>query len=168
MLFKWAKGQTVAEGATDGVARIIDVAPTLIAAAGGEPAAAMQGVDLRQPEASRAEKDRQVFSEEDHEGNVLWSLRTERMKLISANEGNPRGLPTLELFEVARDPNEERPLALDRHAPVIADLERHAELQLRAAEGEAVEGGGEAEMSFEECEQLRMLGYVEDCSHIAQ
>ena len=43
-------------------------------------------------------------------------------------------------------------------------LAESAELQRRAAEGSAVDGGGEVEMTQAECEQLRMLGYVEDCS----
>ena len=43
----------------------------------------MQGIDL--PRSERSEKDRQVYSEEDHEANVLWSLRTAEMKLIVAN-----------------------------------------------------------------------------------
>ena len=45
----------------------------------------------------------------------------------------------------------------------MSSLEEHADLHLRGAQGEAVSGGGEAEMSYEECEQLRMLGYVDDC-----
>ena len=43
--------------------------------------------------------------------------------------------------------------------------EELAEFQRLAAEGKAVEGG-EAEMTYEDCERLRMLGYVEDCSHL--
>ena len=43
-------------------------------------------------------------------------------------------------------------------------LAESANLQRRAAEGSAVDGGGEVEMTQAECEQLRMLGYVEDCS----
>ena len=66
----------------------------------------MQGTDLATPYGERREKDREAFSEEDHEGNVLWSLRTTTMKLIEANEGNHRGLPTRELFDVANDPGE--------------------------------------------------------------
>ena len=42
----------------------------------------------------------------------------------------------------------------------------HADAQRRAAEGGAVEGGGDHPMDRDECEQLRQLGYVDDCSHI--
>ena len=44
-------------------------------------------------------------------------------------------------------------------------LEEAARFQRLAAEGKAVEGE-EAEMTFADCERLRMLGYVEDCSHL--
>ena len=109
-----------------------------------------------------------MFAEEDHEGNVLWALRTEQSKLIAANEGNPRGLPTRELFAIDRDPNERNPLDAGVHAQDAEALERFAELQRSAAEGEAVAESGEAKMSHEECEQLRMLGYVDDCAHLRQ
>jgi hypothetical protein len=122
----------------------------------------MQGIDLRHPFASRPEKHRQVFSEEDHEGNVLWSLRTEDEKLIVANPGNPRGLPERAYFDISSDPLEQDPYS-DPESE--ARLEEFAELQRAAAEGKAV-ASGEVEMDFEQCERLRMLGYVEDCSHL--
>ena len=164
LIIKWAKGSDgPAADSTEPIARLIDVAPTLAALAGAEIPEAMQGTDLRSPAASRTAKQREVYSEEDHEGNVLWSLRTETQKLIAANEGNPRGLATREFFAIDRDPGEESPLDPSNRAGEIGELEQHADLHLRGAEGEAVAGGGEAEMSYEECEQLRMLGYVDDC-----
>jgi len=36
----------------------------------------MQGIDLMTDGNARAEQNLEVYSEEDHEGNVLWSLRT--------------------------------------------------------------------------------------------
>jgi hypothetical protein len=123
----------------------------------------MQGIDLRSSPASRSAKQHEVYSEEDHEGNVLWSLRTGDRKLIGANEGNPRGLPTREFFAIDRDPNEKEPLELTSHSGEADDLEEHAELHRRGAEGQAVAESEEAEMSYDECEQLRMLGYVDDC-----
>jgi hypothetical protein len=122
----------------------------------------MQGVDLRGAFSERAEKDRQVFSEEDHEGNVLWALRTEDEKLIVANESNPRGLPPRAYYDVANDPGETDPFA-DPDAE--ARLEEMARLQRLAAEGKAVEGGA-AEMTRADCERLRVLGYVESCDDV--
>ncbi|MFP6639026.1 MAG: sulfatase, partial [Myxococcota bacterium] len=165
LIIKWAKGSTATDDSSS-LARLIDVAPTLIGAAGGQAPASMQGIDLRMPASERNAKQREVYSEEDHEGNVIWSLRTDRRKLIGANEGNPRGLPTRELFEIDIDPNEEYPLDVGANSGDLGSLEQHADLHRRAAEGEAVADAGEADMSFEECEQLRMLGYVEDCKHL--
>ena len=164
LLIKWPSGAPApASDSTHAPARLIDVAPTLAAVAGIEAPAAMQGIDLRTSSASRNAKQQEVYSEEDHEGNVLWSLRTRDRKLIAANEGNPRGLPTREFFAVDVDPNEESPLDPDASAGESNTLEQHADLHRRGAEGEAVSESGEAEMSYEECEQLRMLGYVDDC-----
>jgi uncharacterized protein (TIRG00374 family) len=167
LLIKWAQDSPgPAADAHEPIARLIDVAPTLAAVAGAEIPAAMQGTDLRTPAASRNAKQREVYSEEDHEGNVLWSLRTETRKLIAANEGNPRGLATQEFFAIDADPNELNPLDQASRSQEVAELEQHADLHLKGAEGEAVAGGGEAEMSYEECEQLRMLGYVDDCESL--
>ena len=125
----------------------------------------MQGIDLATDPRTRSQRHQQVYSEEDHEGNVLWSLRTSDMKLISANADNPRGLPERALFDLSKDPNELDNLH-GKDEAVETELAQHADLQKRAAEGEAVMGGGIVELSREECEQLKNLGYMEDCSHI--
>ncbi len=163
LLIKWSRHDAApAAGADAGIARSIDVAPTLLGAAGIPVPESMQGIDLRTPFSARREKDRQVFAEEDHEGNVLWSLRTQDEKLIVANPNNPRGLPERAYYDVASDPGETDPFA---EPDAEARLEEMAELHRLAAEGKAVEGE-DAEMSYEDCERLRMIGYVEDCSHL--
>ena len=160
-LVKWAKGDShsVQDGA---LGRMIDVAPTLLARAGAAVPDSMQGVDVTTGD--RSEKDRQIFAEEDHEGNVLWSLRSDGMKLIVTNSENPRGLPERELFDIRNDPGETNNLSGQGYDNLEAGLEGHAELQRSFAAGEAVSGGGEAEMDRAQCEQLKNLGYVEDCS----
>jgi len=65
---------------------------------------------------------------------VLWSLRTEDMKLISANEGNPRGLPERALFDLTKDPKEASNLQ-GQDAANETKLAQQADLQRRAAEG---------------------------------
>ena len=79
---------------------------------------------------------------------------------------NPRGLPESEIFDVQKDPNEMNDLSGGSHASAERKLAEHADMQLKAALGMAVEGGGEAAMSMEECQQLMNLGYVEDCNHL--
>jgi arylsulfatase A-like enzyme len=167
LLIKWQKGgESLGAGNEHELARLIDVAPTLVARTGAAIPAAMQGFDLAKPASSRAVKDREVFSEEDHEGNVLWSLRTRDTKLIHANAGNARGLPEKALFDILRDPGEQQNLAGDGRLDLEQQLAMHADAQRRAAEGGAVEGGGDHQMDRDECEQLRQLGYVDDCSHL--
>jgi len=163
LIIKWANdGERPNRGADSGIARLIDVGPTILGTAGIEIPKTMQGIDLRTPFSARLEKDQQVFSEEDHEGNVLWSLRTEDEKLIIANEHNPRGLPEREYFDVSSDP-----LEMDGYSDPDAEarLEELAELQRLAAEGKAVQGE-DVEMDLPTCQRLKAIGYVEDCSHL--
>jgi len=162
LLVKWPEGQRpdIPDGA---MARHLDVVPTLLGRAGASVPSGMQGSDLleRNPDAAV-----QVYSEEDHEGNVLWSLRTESEKLIRANPDNPRGLPERAYYRVDRDPGETENLAGETLSSREQELEQLAESHRSFAEGEAVAGESGVEMDREECEQLRMLGYVEDCSHL--
>ena len=166
-LIKWAKGMPSAPASSvNELARALDVAPTLIAATGTEIPASMQGIDLMQDGSSRDIKDKEVYSEEDHEGNVLWSLRTKTMKLIQSNAGNPRGLAETELYDMSADPGESKNLAGSGFDADMTTLATRAEYQLKSALGEAVEGGGDASMTKEDCLQLMNLGYVNDCDHI--
>jgi arylsulfatase A-like enzyme len=100
-----------------------------------------------------------VFAEENHEGNVLRAIRTERWKWIEANAGNPRGLPERELFDVAADPGETANLA-EREPGTVAELERHANGQQLAAERSRVGEARSAAISAEERASLCALGYL--------
>ena len=64
------------------------------------------------------------------------------------------------------DRGEKNDLAGGEHQGKELELAEHADLQRAFAEGKAVAGGGDVEMSLEECRQLMNLGYVEDCSHL--
>src|SRR5690606_17309197 len=134
---------------------------------GAERPEGVQGIDLLAgPLAARSEADRTHYAEEDHEGNVLEAVRTRTWKLIEANEGNPRGLPTAALFAVDRDPGERENL-IESHAAVADELRRHGEAQRQLAASRAVGSGSEARLGREECERLRVLGYVQDCDTAA-
>ena len=159
MLVKWPKGERQAPPEVRHTpARLIDVAPTLLRRAGARVPAEMQGLDLAGDLASRSERDRMVFAEEDHEGNVLRAIRTSHWKWIEANEGNPRGLPTEELFDIAGDPGETLNLS-EREPGTAAELAQHATAQVLAAD--KVGTAAEAKVSCEEYEGLVALGYVE-------
>jgi arylsulfatase A-like enzyme len=161
LLVKWAgPGPRPPDSAVEQVVGLLDVAPTILARAGAPVPPAMQGVDLAGDPAQRPERNRLVFAEEDHEGNVLRAVRTPEWKLIEANPGNPRGLAPLELFHVAEDPGERRDLAGERPEQV-GELRRHADAQQDLARARSQGGGAEARLSASEEEALRRLGYVE-------
>jgi arylsulfatase A-like enzyme len=101
-----ARGGTVEAG----LARSLDIAPTILDVAGISVPEAMMGQSLW----SALEPPAFAFAEEDHEGNVLHAMRTPAQKLIVANPGNPRGLPDEALFDLADDPGEQQDLLAAR------------------------------------------------------
>jgi arylsulfatase A-like enzyme/uncharacterized membrane protein YbhN (UPF0104 family) len=160
LLVKWPRGAATTPSGDGRLVRLIDVAPTLAARAGAEVPPAMQGGDL-----ANGPREPVLFAEEDHEGNVLRAVRTGRWKLIEANPGNPRGLPPVELFAIDRDPRETRNLGAS-HAERVTELRAEADAQERFAESRAVATGETAVLTREECEKLRVLGYVQDCEGV--
>jgi arylsulfatase len=136
-------------------ARLADVMPTLLAAAGVEVPAGAQGRDLFGSSAAPTA----VYAEEDHEGNVLESIRTADWKLIVANEGNPRGLAPVELYDLRADPRETTNVA-DKEPARVAELRRDLETLRAASRASAVKGTtGTIDAADEE--RLRALGYLE-------
>jgi arylsulfatase A-like enzyme len=119
-------------GTTEKIAaRTLDVAPTLMVAAGVAVPEEFTGRDLFAQEANDGEP---MFAEEELEGNVLASLRLGHWKIIAANPGNPRGLQPVELYHLGDDPLEKRNLAADQPqeaARMLALLEKHRALALR-------------------------------------
>ena len=135
-------------------AQLLDLSPTLVAAAKVEAPETWQGRDLF----SDAPAPEALFQEEDHEGNVLHSIRTERWKLIVANEGNPRGLPPIELFDIQADPKETKnvaaanPQVVEKLSSDLVALKAHA--ASRAVSGES----GVIDEATRQ--KLESLGYV--------
>jgi len=118
-----------------GPVQLLDVAPTLIGTAGVAAPEAWQGRNLF----SDAPVPTAFLQEENHEGNVLFSIRTDRWKLILANEGNPRGLAPVELYDMSVDPKETRNVAAD-NAEVVTRLSADLETMKRQASSRAESG----------------------------
>jgi arylsulfatase A-like enzyme/uncharacterized membrane protein YbhN (UPF0104 family) len=166
LLVKWPKGVHGPADTDHEIVRHIDVAPTILARTDTPKPDSMQGIDLlAQPLARRTDAERTHFAEEDFEGNVLDAVRTRQWKLIEANPGNPRGLPPEALFAIDRDPHE-RENVVERHSDVANLLREHGQAQRRLASQRAVHGTEQAAMSHEECERLRVLGYVQSCNTV--
>ena len=148
-------GKTAAGRREASFARLADVTPTLLAAAGLSAPAGVQGRDLFGSSAAPTA----VYAEEDHEGNVLESIRTADWKLIVANDGNPRGLAPVELYDMRSDPGETTNLA-DKEPARVAELRRDLEALRTASRASAVKGTtGTIDAADEE--RLRALGYLE-------
>lgn len=135
------------------LARSLDIAPTILDTAGLPIPEAMMGRSL----AGDSEPASFAFAEEDHEGNVLHSLRTASHKLILANDDNPRGLPPKSIFDLTADPGEQKDL-------LAGESEREQVLRetllqvLSLAREQAVEGEvGSLDAGLQD--QLRDLGY---------
>jgi arylsulfatase A-like enzyme len=118
LLVKWRTGERLAPAALPGVpARLLDVAPTLLARAGARAPAAMLGRDLAGDLPPR-DADRLVFAEEDG----LRAVRTERWKWLEAAHGpTPRAL-----FDLAADPGETVNV-VDREPGTWAELRGRAD-----------------------------------------
>jgi arylsulfatase A-like enzyme len=152
LLLKMPKQQMAGTVDTD-ITRSLDIAPTLLRAAGFDVPQAMQGLDLL----GETPRPQLSFAEEDHQGNVLYSISGPSWKLIEANEGNPRGLPLRSLYHIAQDRGEMHDLyeaERDKAAQMSAHIEKTAALALAQAVT-----GDQVELDEATAAQLRSLGY---------
>jgi arylsulfatase A-like enzyme/uncharacterized membrane protein YbhN (UPF0104 family) len=155
LIVKWPKVGPRLPPVVPEVARQIDIAPTLLSSCGVAVPPAMQGRSLL-----AGPGDGLAYAEEDFEGNVLEMLRSPGMKLLTANPHNPRGLPTVELFDLAADAGETRNLAdAPDRAAARADLDRRRAEVRELARGASV-GGVTKSLAPEEIARLRALGYL--------
>jgi arylsulfatase A-like enzyme len=136
-------------------AQTIDLMPTLLQQLGVPVPEGVQGVDI-------FEGSDRLFAEESHEGNVLSAVRertgTDEHKLITANAGNPRGLPEIEVFDVIEDPGEQHDLSTERHELTSTLAEALVEASRAATEG-ALEQQV-VEMDETTREHLCRIGYL--------
>lgn len=148
------KSQSVVETLTNS----IDIAPTLLVAAGLEPVPGMHGHDLfsvSQPEDFTP----QVYSEADFEGNVVRMVRIGPWKYIQTNPDNPRQRPPEQLFYLPNDPGERINL-------MDVESARADELRLILEEKyqdllAISEQGTQQEMDQTTKDRLRALGYTQ-------
>ena len=127
-------------------ASLIDVAPTLLAAAGVAKPPAMDGVDLV---AGRQSDDRELYAETNYPRVAGWSPQR---SLVSRNWKLLRTTP-LELYDVDQDPGETKNLAGERAAIASA-------MAARVGAIDAPAKAAAAAPSPEAQERLRALGYV--------
>lgn len=147
-------------------AGLIDISPTLARLAGATvPEGMSQGVDLFTG-LDGSGPSRVMYAEEDHEGNRLRSVRygdgEVEWKFIEANANNPRHLPEQELFEMRSDPGELRNRA-DDDAEELTDAQSTLERAREASSQGAVSRSSLGAIDSAACEQLRALGYMDEC-----
>lgn len=132
----------------------IDIMPSLLREAGLTVPQGVQGGRLFQGSS-------RLFAEESHEGNILQAVRerqgTEELKLITANAGNPRRLPTTELFRVNVDPHEMENLASNE--PLLEQATTALQSAATAATQDAVQSES-IQLDDESTCQLCALGYM--------
>jgi arylsulfatase A-like enzyme len=110
-------------------------------------------------------RSRIVLSEENFEGNVLSSVRADGYKYIRANLGNPRGVNPEELYNIEADRGEQNDLA-GKEGATQTRLSKLLRTQLEQALRFKV-AAQQADISMEDCERMRALGYVEgDCADL--
>lgn len=117
-------------------ASLLDVVPTILAAAGADPSAALQGLDLRRLASGAPPGERTLFFDLDREGKGDASFRVQavrkgRYKLIRSSSPRER----VELYDLEADPREQDDLSA-RSPEVVAQLGGLLdEWSLRAAQG---------------------------------
>jgi arylsulfatase A-like enzyme len=139
----------------EGLARGLDITPTVLDGVGVEPPAGMQGISLRLPPDSPA-RARFSYAETSALSWVI-SIRTPRYKLIEIIDGKLRGRTPTQLYDLEADPGEQTNLAAS-HPDIVARLRADMSQTLTLAERAAV-SGQEADLDPEFRERLRQLGY---------
>ena len=150
---------------------MVDVMPTLLDLSGIALPRAMQGRSLRPllaPSGSGPWEARPAFAEkqpngghDDRAATEIYAIVDSRFKLIR-NVVRGDGKPEFELFDVAADPLDQRNLAAS-NPEEVARLTKILDAWQRAARAARLKPDGEAakDMTAEQLEHLRSLGYVQ-------
>lgn len=146
-----------------GLARHIDIAPTMLQFAGLPKGARMPGQAVLDSAGAFTNTNvPYAYSSNDFEGNTLKAVRSKEMKLIHANPDNVSHLAPVEFYDLANDPKEKKNVA---DAPEYGErktaLEQVLEEYQRVVKENAAEPSGAAPASSELNEQLKSLGYLQ-------
>jgi arylsulfatase A-like enzyme len=139
----------------EGLARLLDITPTVLDVAGIPATAMMQGVSLRWPADSPARAQFSFAENFCQFGALSW--RTPRYKLIEVIDGDLRGREPTQLYDLELDPQETTNLAAAR-PDVVRQLRAEMSRTMALAERAAMIGQ-KAELDPEFRERLRRLGY---------
>jgi arylsulfatase len=112
---------------------LIDVGPTVLDFAGGLPSGPLPGRSLLPVVQGRREPQRSILIELVHEGYEVALLRASwKLRLVfdgpslfahvEGRAGGPLEPRLVQLYDLARDPDEERPLVLSEHEALVAQL----------------------------------------------
>ena len=169
-LILWGPGRVTPATDVKETAQLVDVMPTLLDLSGIAPPGGMQGRSLRPllaPGGGRWEA-RPAFAEkqpngghDDRAATEIYAIVDSRFKLIR-NVVADAGRAEFELFDVQADPFDQRNLATSNPGEV-ARLTRVLDAWQRAARAARLRPDGEAakDMTAEQLEHLRSLGYVQ-------
>ncbi len=150
--------------------RAIDIPPTILECAGSDIPQSFQGTPLLSKDGKinheNLTKINISFAENESEGQILKSIRTEHYKLILANPDNPRGLADQELYDLSNDPQEKNNLATNPNFSHTKDS-LHSIIQTIISETKS--GATQSKHTLPETkkltpelqEQLKSLGYME-------
>lgn len=155
-------GNATKGNSNPGIARSLDIAPTIAELAGAKKSDRWQGIPLfttdLQPGNGPTEK---AYAHLNFEGIELRALRTQDRKLIQSNE-NKRKYPALSFFDMVADPGEQVNLAdvVERAEEIKKFIETTEAMKAYVLENKAEPSISEAGME-ETKEQLESLGYLE-------
>ena len=139
-------------------ARHLDIPSTMLELAGLPIPPEMTGIPLVVGGAFANAPIPHIYAENDLEGIVLQSVRTQHEKLILSNEGNWRGLEPVEYYDMTRDPLETANLA-EEHPDRVRELAALIEGMVAFIQEGAAEPAVADELPPDLADQLDALGY---------
>jgi arylsulfatase A-like enzyme len=141
--------------------RGIDIGPSLLHLVDCEIPEQFQGISLFQDNQLIPGGVDIVYSEENFEGNILFSARGKTFKLMTANPDNPRGLPSQMLFNITSDPGETEDVYTVTEPKEFEALHEKIEVTSEYALDNAVsKETGEIDKTTQD--RLKALGYIEE------